>query len=183
MVRRPRAGGPARQAANVSSLARRGLDAPRAFADPPKLDFLVEEGVEDRAREVRLGGRQKSRRRTRIGPNAPRAFADPPSLDFLVREGNGTGPRAAKRIHAQAGRVLGPRSGLGFAEVPPAPEDPSRSIRLASPHTPRRCPPAADRRSCGGQAVLKTQARGEPGPNEPALQSSAARRAKARMRE
>ena len=35
----------------------------------------------------------------------------------------------------------------------------------------------------GGQAVLKPQARGEPGPNEPALQSSAARRAKARMHE
>ena len=34
-------------------------------------------------------------------------------------------------VDAQAGRVLGPRSGLGRAEVPSAPADPSRS-RMAS---------------------------------------------------
>ena len=32
-------------------------------------------------------------------------------------------------VDAQAGRVLGPRSGLGKAEGPSAPEDPSRSMR------------------------------------------------------
>jgi hypothetical protein len=33
---------------------------------------------------------------------------------------------------AQAGRVHGPRSGLGFAEVPSAPADPSRSVRFVT---------------------------------------------------
>ncbi len=152
MVRRPRAGGPARQAAKVASLG------------------------QDR-------------------PNAPRAFADPPSLHFSVNE-----------RREETGRVLGPRSGLGVAEVPPAPEDPSRLRTYRAPGRrppllrrtgrpspssdgrkrdgssgreaasaeprclrhpktrpaalPRPCLPAAGRRSCGGQAVPLQRKRG-----------------------
>jgi 4'-phosphopantetheinyl transferase len=42
--------------------------------------------------------------------------------------GRGLGP---VDVDAQAGRVLGPRSGLGEAEGPSAPEDPSRFVRVA----------------------------------------------------
>ena len=57
--------------------------------------------------------------------------------------------RASTFLSMSDGRVLGPRSGLGEAEVPAAPEDPSR-LRL----------PAADRRSCGGQAGLHNVSEG-----------------------
>ena len=42
-LRRPRAGGPARQAAKVASLGQDRPNAPRAFADPPSLHFSVNE--------------------------------------------------------------------------------------------------------------------------------------------
>ena len=155
--------------------------------------------VEDRPRMARLGGRQKSHRRTRRGPNAPRAFADPPSLHFFVKEAKGAGPRAAKRIHTQAGRVLGPQSGLGFAEVPPAPEDPSRSIRLRHPKTRPACasarrtppaatplgprphprPPAADRREAANRPSSIRKRGVSPGLTLRRMGASDARRAKA----
>ena len=75
--------------------------------------------------QAAAGPTKAERMRKRDGPSGRKANT----------RASGTGPQAAKRSHAQAGRVLGPQSGLGFAEVPPAPEDPSRSIHLRHPKT------------------------------------------------
>ena len=132
-----------------------GPNAPRAFADPPSLHFFVRKGMEDRARMVRLGRRQKSRRRTRIGPNAPRAFADPPSLHFIFREGNGTGPRAAKRIHTYTRKRDGSSGRKAASAQPRCLRHPkTRPVQSASgtrrpvpllPPRPQAAAPAADR--------------------------------------
>ena len=53
----------------------------------------------------------------------PRRFGDAAALG-----GKRDGQRCGG-VGTQAGRVRGPHSGLGFAEVPPAPVDPSRSNR------------------------------------------------------
>ena len=60
---------------------------------------------------VRLGRRQKSRRWARIGQTLRERSPTRRASTFLSHQaGNGTGPRAAKRIHPQAGRVLVPQS-------------------------------------------------------------------------
>ena len=93
-----------------------------------------------RHRKTRPACASNNARRRSRHPAAPR-----PQTDAQRRTGR---PQTASGPH-ETGRVLRPRSGLGEAEVPPAPQDPSR-LRIQqreTSFTAPRCPPAADRRA------------------------------------
>ncbi len=136
-------------------------------------------------------------------PNAPqppnwceRNGTERPDRDGSAGRGglNGTGPRAAERLErdGSAGRglngtVRGPRSGLGTAEVPSAPVDPSRLHVLRHPMDPSRLhvgprphpgrrptPKAADRPSSNRKRGVS------PGLTLRRIGASDARRAKAK---
>ena len=149
MVGRPRAGGPARQAAKVASLGQDRPNAPRAFADPPSLHVPVSDEKGENGTGPRAAKRPR-RSRGACGTRRPVPLATPsrcprPQTDAQRRTGR---PQTASGPH-ETGRVLRPRSGLGEAEVPPAPQDPSRLHiqQRETSFTAPRCPPAADRRA------------------------------------
>ncbi len=139
---------------------------------------------EDRARVVRLGRRQKSRRWARIGQTLLERSPTRRASTFLSMTGTGRS-WAAKRIHTQAGRVLGreadTRSGTGPRpqsgslpsasgtrrpvpfNPPPAPEDrpvqpppaPEDPSRSTARRTARRRPHSALSTHSRPQAALQ----------------------------
>ncbi len=90
-------------------------------------------------------------------------------------------PEDPSRLRSTRPVAPAPAAGRRSRFTPAKPSWPSQakatSQKAKGSDRPQAAAPAADR------PALNPEARGEPGPNEPALQSSEARRAKARMHE